>query len=797
MERSAVGNYFTRREREAVFYLERILPHRARHLLRSLFFFLTVLALAYVLVSPLDLIPSSFALSSATALGILSLLLSIFLALYLAEAFFRSVYLSSSADAFEAARIVYAARSANKNLRAAFLSTPFGKRVLARAGVGRDALAKLPPSYEKAEEMSRQLSGLEEVGRSLLAGDRGFANALVAHGIQESDFLHILKWVLREEEYERYRERWWAPERLAEYAGLGKTLAYGEPWALERYGTDLSRNASLFEWSFLAREEEVKSLVSILSRTREANALLVGPAGVGKMSLVKQFARRVYRGDVPPHIAGKRIVILNANVVVSSAGEKGRFEKTLLTIFAQAEDAGNIILVLEDFPAFIRSARALGSDAVSLMDKFLDSPDLQVIAVSDDASFQQELFRNTELMNRFERVDVREPDTPGVLAVLEGEVRAREARRKIFVTFGAVKAIAEGAERYIAEGVMPDKAIDLLDEVIAAAFAEGRYRVGENQVSALLGLRTGIPMGEASPKEKEKLIGLEAFLHKRVVGQDAAVSAVSDAMRRARAGIGTKSRPLGVFLFLGPTGVGKTETAKALSEAFFGSEGRLLRLDMSEYSDEDALARLIGSFEGGKEGTLAVLLRTNPSGVLLLDEFEKTTPRVHDLFLQVFDEGFFSDMEGKRVSARNVIIIATSNAASDFIFRAVGSGATASGLSEKVVKKVIEDRVFKPELLNRFDAVVVFHPLGKEHLEKIARLLLEDLERRLKDKGVGIAIDEELIRYITSFGADPTFGARPMRRAIQDKLEKAIADALLGGSLRPGGRFTFRPELVA
>ena len=796
MEINKVGNYSLRKRYEAVFYLERILPHRLRHFFRALFFVLTVFWLFHITLVAFGFIPMTFVFDEETSLGVLFFLLSVFLALYLLEAFFRSVYFSTSASVFEAGRILYAARAGNTSLRAAFLSTPLGRRALLRSGIGRDEIMKLPASTD-GKEIDGQLTELEEVGHFLLAGDPDFANALSTHGMEESDFIHVLKWVIREEEYERYRERWWAPERLAEHAGLGKMLAYGEPWALERYGTDLSRDASLFGWSFFARDKEVKSLISVLSRAREANALLVGPAGVGKMTVVKQCARNVYRGDVPGHIWGKRVVILNANGVVSAAGEKGNFEKILLTIFTQAEDAGNIILVLEDLPAFIRSAHALGSDVVSLIDRFLDSTELQVIALSDDISFQQELFRNTELMNRFERIDVREPDTAGVLAILEGDVRAREARQKIFVTFGAVKAIAQGAERYMSEGVMPDKAIDLLDEVVSSALAEGRYQVGEAHVLALLASRTGIPMGEISPTEKKKLIGLEGFLHKRVVGQDTAVTAVSDAMRRARAGIGETSRPLGIFLFLGPTGVGKTETAKALSEAFFGGESRLLRLDMSEYSDEGALTRLIGSFEGGKEGTLAVLLRAHPSGVLLLDEFEKTTPRVHDLFLQIFDEGFFSDMEGRRVSARNVIIIATSNAASDFIFRSIGSGATVNGLSEKVVKKVIEDRIFKPELVNRFDAVVGFHPLAKEHLEKIARLLLLDLEARLKNKGVGIVIDEELIQYVVSFGSDPTFGARPMRRAIQDKIEKAVADALLRGSLRPGGRFTFRHELVA
>jgi len=297
--------------------------------------------------------------------------------------------------------------------------------------------------------------------------------------------------------------------------------------------------------------------------------------------------------------------------------------------------------------------------------------------------------------------------------------------------------------------------------------------------------------------EKEKLLHLEDILHERIIGQEEAVSLISGAMRRARAGVRSPQQPIGSFLFIGPTGVGKTETSKALAEVFFGDEAAISRLDMSEYQTDDALARLIGSFEGGRTGALSKILREKPYGVLLLDEFEKTNQEVHDLFLQILDEGFFSDMKGKRVNARNIIFIATSNAGSDIIWDMVkrgemsAGGGSASGVKDELVEEIIKRGKFKPELINRFDGVVLFHPLEIDHLVKIAHLMLTKLKKRLLGRGVDLVVNDALVNYVAKNGYDPVFGARPMKRIIQEKVEQAVAEKLISGELHKGSKMEF------
>lgn len=279
---------------------------------------------------------------------------------------------------------------------------------------------------------------------------------------------------------------------------------------------------------------------------------------------------------------------------------------------------------------------------------------------------------------------------------------------------------------------------------------------------------------------------LEDVLHKRIVGQDEAISAISSAVRRARSGIANPSRPLGSFLFLGPTGVGKTETTKALAEVFFGRDANIMRLDMSEYSSSDATSKLIGSLESKQEGVLSSLLREHQYGVLLLDEFEKTTQEVMNLFLQILDEGFFSDMSGKKVNARNLIIIATSNAGSDLIWEAVKAGNDLSQSKEAIIDSIVKAGIFKPELLNRFDGVIVFHPLTDVDLKKVAELMLQRLHDRLAERGINLAVDDTLINFVVRYGTDPKFGARPMNRAIQEKVEQVVAEKIIRGDIPTG-----------
>lgn len=301
-------------------------------------------------------------------------------------------------------------------------------------------------------------------------------------------------------------------------------------------------------------------------------------------------------------------------------------------------------------------------------------------------------------------------------------------------------------------------------------------------------------MGEITPEEKEKLETLEPRLHELVVGQEHAITQLSDALRRSRAGIRDLERPVGSFLFLGPTGVGKTQTAKAIAEVFFGDSEALSRLDMSEYSGSRALEQLTGSFDSGQVGILTKLIKSRPYGVLLLDEFEKADRKVHDLFLQILDEGFFTDMGGRKVNARNLIFIATSNAGSDMIWKAAEEGIDTSKIKDELTKYVIDAGIYRPEFLNRFDDVVVFHPLSRDQLHEIAKIMLQGTKTRIKQKGYELVINEPLVEYVTRIGYDPTFGARPMARAIKDTVEQVIAKKIISGSLRAGDRVELGEE---
>jgi len=318
--------------------------------------------------------------------------------------------------------------------------------------------------------------------------------------------------------------------------------------------------------------------------------------------------------------------------------------------------------------------------------------------------------------------------------------------------------------------------------------------VEKEDVFNLVRAKTNIPVGEIKEEERAGLVDMEDILHKRVIGQDEAIKVVSDAVRRARSGIQNSKRPMGTFLFIGSTGVGKTETAKALAEIFFKNEEAISRLDMSEYQGEDAVDKLIGSFENGRSGLLANILREKPYGVLLLDELEKASKGVHDLFLQIIDEGVFSDMKGKKVNARNVVLIATSNAGSDLIWKMSQNNVPYENFKKELVDTIIDRGIFKPEFLNRFDAVVTFQPLKSDELRQIAVLMLGGLRKRLKNQGIDLLINEVLVDYLMKQGSDPKFGARPMNRAIQDKVEIKIAKMLISGKIKNGSTVEFKEE---
>lgn len=520
--------------------------------------------------------------------------------------------------------------------------------------------------------------------------------------------------------------------------------------------------------------------------------ILVGDRGVGKMDVVMQLSKKIKKGEVVPAISGKRIVVFDSEGFMVTNNNKEKFETGIVKLFSQAVKAGNIIIVIENLPGFISNAKSLGSDLMGLIDGYLSSTQLQLIATSDPIRFHNEIESSPQVVQRFERVQIESPKLSSTIYILEGVATRYESTYGVLFTYPSIEAIAETADRYITDGVMPDKAVELLTEIAPQARNKGISFITRDFVYEYIGEKTGIPAGPVKEEERDKLLNLENELHKRVIGQSSAIDAISSVMRRSRAGIQDEKRPLGSFLFLGSTGVGKTETAKALAAVFFGDEGKMSRIDMSEFSGDDALDRLIGS--DGKAGMLSVLLKEKPYGVLLLDEFEKAKDEVHNLFLQILDEGFFSDNNGARINARNNIIIATSNAGSQMIWDLVRNHKNLADEQQNIINFIIQSNVFRPELINRFDGAIIFEPLNIEQQEKIAVLMLNSLKKRVKEKGYELVIDSFLVDMVVREGYNPEFGARPMRRALQDKVEDKIAEKIIKGNLKRGDNIHFTAD---
>jgi len=430
---------------------------------------------------------------------------------------------------------------------------------------------------------------------------------------------------------------------------------------------------------------------------------------------------------------------------------------------------------------------------MGILDPYLRSNVIQLIATADLARYHRLIEPNTSIMQRFERVMLAEPAEEATLRILEEAAERYERHNPIFFTFPAIEEVMKSAENYLPDGVMPDKALDLLDELVPAMLQRGAHLVKKLDVLSFIREKTHIPVGDITDAERERLLRIEELMRGLVIGQEKAIQVVSDALRRSRAGVRNQQRPIGAFLFLGPTGVGKTETAKALATVFFSDENAMRRIDMSEYQGDDGLDRMIGSMDGAP-GTLPVILREQPYGVILLDEFEKTNPRVLDLFLQVFDEGIFHDAQGKKVNARNSIFIATSNAGAQEIRAAMQRGEDITNAEKSIIDSIIASGKFKPELLNRFDGIVLFRPLSVDDYRRIARLMLEKLRKRLRETGVNFVINDVVVEAVMYHGVDPDFGARPMVRAVQEVIERRVAEKIIQGKLAQGSTLEFTRE---
>ncbi len=682
---------------------------------------------------------------------------------------------------------------------AGFMTSSVGHHILSRCGISSSDIKKfleLRPvgQFYKLPINSDRVLKLRELGTFLFENDKSFSQFLAEHGINQEKLIGALNWVVYEIEFGEYRKRWWSETNLAKLPGIAKDWGFGNTGTLDQYSWDLiyglEFSSDLYEYS--SRLDEISQIETILSKQKEANVFIVADTSGERMDAVWHVVRQIKDGTASPALEHKRPVLFNSAVFLSRFKNKSDLETELLKIFREVSSAGNVILIFDNFSAFLRGFEALQSNLLELLYSFLNSNAVQVVGLTSNDDFHRDLENNSTLMTLFDRVFIRPLPVESIIHNLEQTVWSIEARYKLFFTYPALLAIVTGADKYFAVSDSGDKAVDLLTEIIPWATGRGYKVIGEDEVNELLQSKSGIPVGKINEAEKENLMLLEKNLAKRVVGQSEAINQVSNALRRARSGIRNDKKPIGSFLFLGPTGVGKTETAKALAEIMFGNEKMLLRLDMAEFQTPEGADTLIGSAADGKPGVLANLVREHSYGVLLLDEFEKAHADVHDLFLTIFDEGYFSDKSGRQVSLRNMIIIATSNAGADTIWESLKAGKKPE--TDVLINDLVERAIFKPELLNRFDAVVIYHPLAEVELNQISRLMLGRLASRLANQGVTLMISDYLVQVVAKLGANEVFGARPMQRFIQDKIEQQIADSLIRGDVASGGIIAFEPQ---
>ena len=623
-----------------------------------------------------------------------------------------------------------------------------------------------------------------------------FTEILMNSNLIPEDIENLVWWQELIIEKREEEKRFWDQKNLAKLGSYGRDWATGYTVALDQYSIDWTSVLKQrgFE-EIIGHKDEIKNLETILSRDTKNDALLIGEPGTGRKSIVHALAKNVLFGQSMPTLNYKRIVELDLASLFAQIESEEITESILEVIFQEAVAAENVILVIDEFQNFVAGVRRPGNiDISGIIAKYIKTPQFQLIGICTYSGLHRYIEQNSSLASLFEKVEVMEISEREAILVLETWVPFYEQKYKKFISYPALRDIVKYCSKYFATVPFPEKAINLLDEIMvdASRYIKSKVILPEH-VAKIVTEKTKIPVGEIETKEKEVLLNLEKLIHQRIINQNEAVNQVSEALRRARAEITIRKGPIGAFLFLGPTGVGKTETSEALAEIYFGSEEKMIRLDMSEFQAIKDISRLIGA--PGEEGLLTTRIRENPFSLLLLDEIEKAHPDILNLFLQVLDEGCLTDGIGRKVSFKNAIIIATSNAGFQIILDALKKKKSEwSKVKQQLLDYVFENAIFRPEFINRFDAVIVFNSLTKENLLDIAQLMFEKLKKLLDRRYIDFEITEDLKEKIAELGYSPVFGAREMRRVIQDKVENVLAKAILSGELGKGDKVKMDPK---
>ena len=577
------------------------------------------------------------------------------------------------------------------------------------------------------------------------------------------------------------------------------TIRRADTKMLDQYSRDLTEMAAAGRIDpVVGRGNEIRRAIQILSRRSKNNPVLVGEPGVGKTAVAEGLALCVSRGQAPAELRDKRIVSLDIPALLAGTKYRGDFEERVKSVLRDVKRAGDVILFIDELHTIIGAGSAEGAiDAANILKPALGRGEVQIIGATTPEEYRRHIEKDAALERRFQPVKVTEPGREQTMEMLQSLRPALEKHHRVSLDEEALSAAYELSVRYINDRFLPDKAIDLLDEAAAAVHVEGGRQVTAADVAQVVSLWTEIPLRSLDESESQRLQGLEEQLKQRIIGQDEAVGAVARAIRRSRVGLKDPRRPVGSFLFLGPTGVGKTELCRALAATVYGDENAMIRLDMSEYMEKHSVSRLIGSPPGyvGYEdgGQLTEKVRRKPWSVVLFDEIEKAHEDVWSILLQIMDDGHLTDATGRRVDFSNTVIVMTSNIGAKTITEnrpALGFADSGRRDEEDMNQKVMAElrATFRPEFLNRVDETIVFHRLSEEHLCAITQTLLEQVKQRFQALGITLLVPEDTARWLANQGHDDKFGARPLRRTVQHCIEDAAAEQLLEGKIGPGDR---------
>ncbi len=652
-------------------------------------------------------------------------------------------------------------------------------------------------------------------------------------------------------------------EEMPGSSGVSKNSpAYLNTPTLNQFGRDLTEMSKEDKFDpVIGRDKEIERVIQILSRRTKNNPCLIGEPGVGKTAIAEGLAQKIVTGNIPETLKERRVVTLDLSSMVAGAKYRGEFEERLKKTLDEIKKAGNVILFIDEMHTIVGAGAAEGAiDASNILKPSLARGEIQVIGATTFDEYRKHIEKDAALERRFQPITVGEPSKEEAISILKGVRDKYEAHHRVKITDEALVAAVKLSDRYIPDRFLPDKAIDLIDEAASRVrlksftappdmknleeqveklkkekedsirsqeyekaakirdeeqkirstlekvkneWQEGNQKrtdtVTEEEIAAIVAIWTGIPLNRLAEEETQRLLKIEDELHMRIIGQEEAVKAVSKAIRRGRVGLKDPKRPIGSFIFLGPTGVGKTELSRALAEAVFGDEEAMIRIDMSEYMERHSVSRLVGSppgyvgFEEG--GQLTERVRRKPYSVLLFDEIEKAHPDVFNILLQILEDGRLTDSQGRKVDFRNTVIIMTSNAGARLITETKQMGFSPGnddkGKNYETMKNSVMGelkKAFKPEFLNRVDEVIVFHTLDLEHIMKIVGLMINKLVARLKQNNITMEITDEAKELLAREGFDKTYGARPLRRAIQSMVEDKLAEEILEGTIKPGDK---------